>query len=82
MSNFYIDDDRFAKQDSIRTIHLSFKPHLPFTAAYEMALQNAGGGKLVSDPNKGAYFRVGARDIRGSTNPDSTSKDNQYPFRS
>tara|TARA_R110000751_G_scaffold83443_4_gene167502 strand:+ start:97 stop:1785 length:1689 start_codon:yes stop_codon:yes gene_type:complete len=80
VSNFYIEDDRFAKQDSIRTIHLSFKPHLPFTAAYEMALQNAGGGKLVSDPNKGAYFRVGARDIQGSTNPDSTSKDNQYPW--
>ena len=81
MSNFqYNVDDRFQTQEAIRTIHFSFKPHLPFTAAYEMALQNAGGGKLVADPNKLNYFRLAPRDIKGSENPDSTGNDSSYKW--
>jgi len=82
MSNFeYNVDDRFETQNAIRTLHFSFKPHLPFTAAYEMALQNAGGGELVSDPAKENYFRVGAKDMPGSTNPDSLVNDSKYPWK-
>ena len=83
MADFeYVSDDRFQTQNAIRTIHFSFQPHLPFTAAYEMALQSAGGGKLVSDPNKQNYFRVAPRDIPGSENPDGLSRDKNYKWAS
>ena len=63
--------DKFETQDAIRTIHFSFQATSSFTAAYSMALQNAGGGKLTQDPAKKAYFRLAPKDIKGSTNPSS-----------
>lgn len=78
--NYEYVGDKFETQDAIRTIHFSFQPHLPFTAAYSMALQNAGGGKLTQDPAKKAYFRLAPKDIKGSTNPSSLGNDRQYPW--
>ena len=78
--NYEYVGDKFETQDAIRTIHFSFQPHLPFTAAYSMALQNAGGGKLTQDPAKKAYFRLAPKDIKGSTNPSSIGNDKQYPW--
>ena len=78
--NYEYVGDKFETQDAIRTIHFSFQPHLPFTAAYSMALQNAGGGRLTQDPAKKAYFRLAPKDIKGSTNPSSIGNDRQYPW--
>jgi|TARA_X000001382_G_scaffold45392_1_gene30640 hypothetical protein len=80
--NYEYVGDKFQTQDAIRTIHFSFQPHLPFTAAYSMALQNAGGGKLTQDPGKKAYFRLAPKDIKGSSNPKSLSNDRKYPWES
>jgi len=78
--NYEYVGDKFQTQDAIRTIHFSFQPHLPFTAAYSMALQNAGGGRLTQDPAKRAYFRLAPKDIKGSSNPSSIGNDKQYPW--
>ena len=78
--NYEYVGDKFQTQDAIRTIHFSFQPHLPFTAAYSMALQNAGGGRLTQDPTKKAYFRLAPKDIKGSSNPSSVGNDKQYPW--
>ena len=79
-NNYEYVGDKFQTQDAIRTIHFSFQPHLPFTAAYSMALQNAGGGRLTQDPTKKAYFRLAPKDIKGSSNPSSIANDKQYPW--
>jgi hypothetical protein len=75
----WVRDDRFQKQDLVRTISISFQPHIPFTEAYSMKLQGQGGGTYSSDPSKLGYFRLGPQDIEGSINPRSTAFD--YPMK-
>ena len=80
MSDYeYIVDDRYQTQEAIRTISISFQPHLPFTEAYSMTLMNQGGSSDHTPVgSKSNYFRLGPKDTPGSS---QDGGEGDYPMR-